>query len=120
MSDAQTEKLKAELKLKDSLLKSKSEQLEQRDHDQANQRSSIDQKANRITELEAFAEHLQNQLAQMTAFNTQSSIQSVASAAQGGAVNQDQGQISSSHFNQYNYEQSTDNNGQDAQLSNDY
>jgi hypothetical protein len=36
----------------------------------------------------------------MTAFNTQSSIKSVASAAQGGAMNQDHGQISSSHVSQ--------------------
>ena len=92
--------MKAEVELKDNILKSKADQLEQKNRDQADQHSSIEQKAGRIAELEALVEQLQNQVAQLTAFNTQSSIKSVASAAQGGAMNQDQGQISSSHASQ--------------------
>lgn len=92
--------MKAELDLKDNLLKSKADQLEQKNRDQVDQHSSIEQKATQITELEALVEQLQNQVAQMTAINMQSSIKSVASAVQGGAMNQDQGQISSSHVSQ--------------------
>ena len=81
--------MKAEVELKDSILKSKADQLEQKNRDQVEQNSLIEQKTGRIAELEALVEQLQNQVAQLTAFNTQSSIKSVASAVQGGAMNQD-------------------------------
>lgn len=107
MYEEQTEKLKAELDLKENILKSRAEQLEQKTRDQAGQHGLIEQKSGQIVELEALVEQLRNQVAQLAASNTQSSIKSVASAVQGGAVNQDQGQISSSHVSQqYNTEKS--------------
>lgn len=72
-------------------MKSRADQLEQKTRDQAAQYGLIEQKADQIAELEALVEQLRNQVAQLAASNTQSSIKSVASAVQGGAVNQDQG-----------------------------